>query len=337
MRGVPRIPMFKKQTLFTLAKVALALLVLALLFHKNNSQQVWQNVSDAFRTHPLLIVAGTCVCWLTVPVAALRWNQLLAAFGVPVPLRTAVCIVQIGQFFLTFLPGPTGDDLTRMLYVSRLSKDVGQSVTTVLLDRCIGLASILVVATVCVPLQWHALTTSPSPYIPWLAYGIVGAGATVILAILLYFVLDGGWMQHVVERILRLLPASRITTELSKIGRHVFFHKGVIAKVMAIAISTQLILCALFYLAGLAVGIHIPVYAWLGFVPIVLAANALPITPLGAGIRESLVVLFLGVLSPETTGALATAASLIASGMMLVVCLSGGVVYIFYRPAPKQA
>jgi uncharacterized membrane protein YbhN (UPF0104 family) len=94
------------------------------------------------------------------------------------------------------------------------------------------------------------------------------------------------------------------------------------------------ILCAVFYLAGRSVGIHLPIAIWLGFVPIVLAANTVPITIAGLGVRESLLVLFLHVLANVDSN-LATAASFVAFSITLAVCLLGGVVYIFYKPAKK--
>jgi uncharacterized membrane protein YbhN (UPF0104 family) len=66
-------------------------------------------------------------------------------------------------------------------------------------------------------------------------------------------------------------------------------------------------------------------------VPIAIAANAFPITVAGIGVREYLLVLFLGVLA-HVPGETALAASLLVLGMTLAVSLLGGAVYIVYRP-----
>lgn len=95
---------------------------------------------------------------------------------------------------------------------------------------------------------------------------------------------------------------------------------------------TQLLLCTVFYLAGLSVGIHAPLLSWLTFVPIVLAANVLPITIAGFGVREYLLVLFLGV-TAQVDSERALAASFVVFSIILVVCLFGGLLYIFYKPA----
>ena len=170
--------MNRKQLIFTLAKIAIAAVVITLVLHKVDTSKVWTDVRGA-SIGPIL--AGIALCWITVLIAGLRWHRLLRAFEIEAPLFALVCIAQIGQFFLVFLPGPAGDDLTRMLYISRLSKGrVGEACASVLLDRCIGLASILLLAVACISSQWHLLAADKKTY--WPAVGISAAGAAVLAA-----------------------------------------------------------------------------------------------------------------------------------------------------------
>lgn len=86
----------------------------------------------------------------------------------------------------------------------------------------------------------------------------------------------------------------------------------------------------MFYLARMAVGLHIPMLIWMGVVPIILAASAVPITIAGIGVREYLLVMFLWVLTnADQEKALAT--SFIVFAMILIVSLIGGVIYSIYR------
>jgi uncharacterized membrane protein YbhN (UPF0104 family) len=111
-------------------------------------------------------------------------------------------------------------------------------------------------------------------------------------------------------------------------------NKLVVAKVIGAAVIIQLIHCVVFYLAGLSVGVSSPLLIWLTFVPIVLASNALPITVAGIGVREYLLVLFLGVIAGvDSERAIAT--SFVIFAMILMMCLLGGLLYIFYRPKRK--
>jgi len=92
----------------------------------------------------------------------------------------------------------------------------------------------------------------------------------------------------------------------------------------------------LFYLAGVSVGIRLPLFSWFAFVPIGLAANALPLTIARLGVREYLLVLFLSV-TAQVESERALAASFVVFAMILSVALLGGLLYIFYRPKSLAA
>jgi uncharacterized protein (TIRG00374 family) len=321
--------MSKGQTAFLIGKILFAAAVITLICRKVDLSHVWISIRDAAR---LPILLGVLLCLGTVAISGWRWQRLLRVFQIPVKLLPLICIAQIGQFFVMFLPGPTGDDLTRMLYISRLAPGrVAEACTTVLLDRCIGLASVLLLAVLCVPWQWNVLATSPQTH--WLAVVLVSAGGVVCLCGVLFF-LAGHPTHQWFEKRLRSLPAHSLRDEIARIWGLLCANKKSLSQVIAAATVTQLLLCLLFYLAGISVGIRAPVYVWLSFLPIVLAASALPITVAGFGVREYLLVLFLGVLA-QVDGERALAASFVTFAMILTVCLLGGILYIFYRP--KQA
>src|SRR5438270_7376863 len=125
--------MTKRQVIFAAAKIAFTAVILTILARKVDMSHVWINLRDAQKAP---IVAGVLLCLGTVITAGWRWQRLLRIFQIDLPVKALISIAQIGQFFVMFLPGPTGDDLTRMLYISRLSLGrVGEACTTVLLAR----------------------------------------------------------------------------------------------------------------------------------------------------------------------------------------------------------
>ena len=318
--------MSKRQLAFMLAKIGVAALVLIALSRKVNMAHAWTNVREAA---PAPIALGILLGFGTVLISGWRWQRLLRVFQIVIPLPALICIAQIGQFFMMFLPGPIGDDLTRMLYISRLAPGrVAEACTTVLLDRCIGLASVLILAVLCIPWQWNVLAGSPQTH--WLALVIVSLGAVMVVFGALFFG-AGHPTQQWFEKKLRSLPAHSWKDELARIWGLLCANKTALAQVILAATLTQLLLCFLFYLAGISVGINIPFVTWLSFVPIVLVSNALPITFAGLGVREYLLVLFLGLLA-HVESERALAASFMAFFIVLVVCMLGGILYVFYRP-----
>jgi glycosyltransferase 2 family protein len=328
---LPSLTVTKRQVVFLLAKFLFAAAVLTWLFHKVDMNRVFDTLISAGRGE---IAGGVLLCLCMVAIAGWRWHRWLGVFQIDMPLGALICIAQIGQFFMMFLPGPTGDDLTRMLYISRLAPGrVGEACTTVLLDRCMGLASVLMLSVACIPWQWSVLSTSSETH--WLALIILSGGAAVSLLTAVFF-----WVGHPThlwfEKRLRSLPAHSLRDEAARIWGLLCANKRSIAQIGCAALATQLLSCVLFYLAGRSVGIHVSLFVWLTFVPIVLAANALPITFAGLGVREYLLVLFLGV-TAHVDGERALAASFVAFSMILILSLLGGALYIFYKPKPKSA
>ena len=318
--------MNRKQATFFVAKIGFAILVMTWLFHKVDLLHVWDSVRDAHGT-PILL--GLLLSLLTVAIAGWRWHRLLQIFDITVPLKSLICIVPIGQFFAVFLPGSTGDDLTRMLYISRLAPGrVGEACTTVVLDRCFGLSSILLLALIGIPWQWSVLAHSSQTY--WIAVVILAGGVGVCLGGGVFF-LAGHPTHRWFERRLRSRPAHSLRDEAARIWGLLCDNKILVGKVVCAALIAQLLQCMSFYLAGVSVGIHRPFLVWMSFLPIVFAANALPITIAGIGVREYLLILFLGAIAGVESER-AFAASFIMFSMMLTISLLGGLLYIFYRP-----
>jgi uncharacterized membrane protein YbhN (UPF0104 family) len=321
--------MNKRRMVFLIAKIIFAVLVLTWLFHKTDLFRVWDSVRDADGTQ---IAYGVGLSLVTVVIAAWRWQRLLGILGITISLKSLICIVPIGQFFAIFLPGSTGDDLTRMLYISRLAPGrVAEACTTVVLDRCIGLSSILLLGLVGIPWQWSVLSTSSQTY--WIAVAILGGGGVVCLGGAVFF-LAGRPTHRWFERRLRSRPAHSLRDGVARIWGLLCDNKMLVGKLVGAALIAQLLQCVSFYLAGVSVGIHRPLLMWLTFLPIVFAANALPITIAGIGVREYLLILFLGVIAGVDSEH-AFAASFIMFSMMLSISLLGGLLYIFYRPKSK--
>jgi len=316
-----------RSTAFLIAKILFAIVVITWLFHKVDIARVWGTLSHAALPP---IFAGILLILATVAIAGCRWHSLLAIFDIVIPLGSLVCIAQIGQFFTMFLPGPTGDDLTRMLYISRLAPGhIGEACTSVLFDRLIGLASVLALALCCIPIRWRLLAATRQTC--WLANTMLIAGGAAVIVALLFFLIDGRLSHRFITVLLRFFPGHKLHDQLVRMSGLLCENKPVIARVTAAAIGTQLLLCATYFLAGMAVGIHAPLTVWFSFVPIVIAANAFPITVAGIGVREYLLILFLNVLA-HVPGETALAASLLILAMTISVCLIGGLVYIIYRP-----
>ena len=105
-----------------------------------------------------------------------------------------------------------------------------------------------------------------------------------------------------------------------------------------VAAVTHVMLCCAFWSAGRAVGIELPLWFWMSFVPVVLVAGVIPVTFAGIGVRDYLLFLFLG----STVGAKAQADQIAAVSMLilfstLLFSALGGLVYLAFRTPPKKS
>lgn len=317
-----------RSSLFLLAKAFVAAGILWWLFAKVDAAKLWGLLSSA-RLGPLLAIFLIGV--LTVLVAAWRWRTLLTVFGINAPLGSLFCIAWIGQFFLMFLPGPIGDDAARMIYISRAAPGrAGEACLSVMLDRAIGLGSVLVMCLFVVPLQWSLLRSSAQTF--WMAGAVLFAGLCFLLAGISFLAcaralpVSGG--------VLRLLPEGRLRTEAIRLWDLAAGAKLRVCQVFGAALFIQLLNCAAYWLAGVSVGVNVSLLAWISFVPVILAANVVPLTIAGLGVREYLLVLFLGVVG-GVDAEQAMAASLVVFGAMVLVSSLGGLVYVLYRGAAR--
>jgi uncharacterized protein (TIRG00374 family) len=275
--------------------------------------------------------------WIPIFIAGFRWQVLLRTLDIPLPLPVLASVVHIGQFFAVLLPGVAGDDGTRFFYISRLVEGrVKQACSTVLLDRLLGFASLFILTTICIPMNWNVLALQPATR--WLGVGFLAAGVVMLLLAFLFLICKQTLLERFVVKIKSRFSGSALIAELSDVALAFTGNRGRLCVVCAAALVTQVLICTSFWSAGNALGIHLPLWAWMSFIPIMLVASVFPITFAGIGVRDYLLFLFLGSSMHLGVGADQIAAlSLLFLVFTLLLAAIGGLVYLVYKPAPKTA
>jgi len=93
---------------------------------------------------PWLLVVIVFLLWLTFPLCALRWWQLLQIQGIKPPLSDVFKIVYSSAFWGLFLPGVVGGDIVRVAFGLTLSRRRMSVVTvSVVVDRLLGMLGLL--------------------------------------------------------------------------------------------------------------------------------------------------------------------------------------------------
>ena len=290
-------------------------------------QAVWRTILQLHPTEGVLSVA--CV-GIAIFLGARRWQKLLSAQGLNLPWSRVVEISLVAQFFNSFLLGTAGGDLIKAYYTARETHHLKtESVTTVIVDRLLGLTTMLVIATIMIVPNLAVLTAHKRwPFLLAILLGMV-SGALLVL----YLSFFGGVSQ--------LFPALRPWLSQNSLGQTLLrsidaariYGKSYPTLLQAVLFSVGVTLACTAQIALLAQGLDAPVsfVALLWIVPTVICISALPITPSGLGVRENLYVWLLSAPPLAMPATKALSLSLLALAGSIFWSGIGGLVYVGFR------
>jgi glycosyltransferase 2 family protein len=93
------------------------------------------------------LALGFAACTFAVLATFVRWYLLVRAQELPFTMRDAIRLGLVGYFFNTFLPGAVGGDLVKAAYLAREQSRRAVAISTLILDRVIGLAGLFWLAS----------------------------------------------------------------------------------------------------------------------------------------------------------------------------------------------
>jgi len=272
-----------RRTRVTLEAIVSAVLIVAILQWAG----IHRVLHELSHTHLRWFIPAVAVSIATVPLMALRWRLLLSAKGIHVPLGWLTRTYFVALFAGQFLPAAIGGDAVRAVELGRLTRDAPESVASVLIDRLVGLVSLVVLAVAAVAVGGGS-ARRPGVILAEAAFGVAAAG---ILALLFSSRLRG-----VVARALEPRPDGH---RLAAGGRfyealHTYRgHRGTLALVGALALVVQLARVGVIALLTRALSLDVPDSVILLTGPVVFASLALPVSLNGIGVREGVFVYFL--------------------------------------------
>lgn len=265
----------------------------------------------------------------TIFAGVLRWQIVLKVHGLAMPLGRTTQISLIAHFFNSFLLGSIGGDVLKAYYVARETHHKKtEAVVTVLVDRIIGMFSLLVFACVMLPANWKIIN---SPVLESVAVLVFAMTAACGVAMLLFF--RGGVSKHIpkAREYLRRLPKGEMLERSLEAFREFGRNERFWWEIVPVAILTNLIIILHFISLTWAFRLHVSSSALSAIVPSVTSISALPITPSGLGVREHLYVRMLSTPTVGVEPATALLLSLIGYTTSLVWSVIGGIVYLTQR------
>lgn len=263
---------------------------------------------------------------LQLPLAGLRLGGIVDALGVPresTPRGPMIAISSIGLFFGQILPNPGGDAM-RLWLLRRLGRTWGQAVTSVLIDRAVGVVVLLGLGFVTL-LFPSTLTEITGNRLMLLAtVGMTIAGGLAGFALIPY-------LAPILER-------SRITRPAAYLGRaihRVFYPPSAGAPILAVALVIHMLTIVAIWSLARAEGLALPLVDAAVLFAMIAVLSLLPISISGWGVREVAVTALLQSYGVSQAQGLFFSVSF---GILLIVAaLPGAVVYAVYVPKPVDS
>jgi uncharacterized protein (TIRG00374 family) len=288
-------------------------------------QDLWRTL---YLVDPGALLLSLLLVGLAIWLGVVRWRFVLKAQGLELSLSRATRISFVAQFFNSFLLGSTGGDLIKAYYAARETHHrKTEAVTTVFVDRLVGLWAMLLFAGVMMLPNLQMVRQHREYAVPGLIILVMLAALTIVLSLAFW----GGVSKQFprARHYLRRLPKGELLERSLDSCRQFGRETGLLVKAVGLSLILNIIWVVQISVLGWGLHQNIPFTALLLIVPIILCISSLPITPNGLGVRENLFVIMLAVIAVPSTSALSL--SLLASAQGIFWSLIGGVVYMGLR------
>jgi uncharacterized protein (TIRG00374 family) len=250
-----------------------------------------------------------------------RWRQLTQGHGLNFSFLHLFGTYLIGTFYSQFLPGSSaGGDAMRMAESSVDSGRAVDAVSSVVIERAVGLTSIVTTASLVLLLDHPA--DVPGPVVRLInLLSVLGISGLLILRF--------GWFVGPITQLLGRFGLSKIGRkigELSAAFQQDLGNLEVLARMVVFSLLANACSMTAYYLALLALTEAVPYWSFISIVTLIITLEIIPLTPGSLGVREGAYVFFLGFLGiarPEALGigllirALAWTQALMGGGILL--------------------
>lgn len=313
-RSVDRTPWWRSKPLVLLARIALSVGLMFLIFRVGPEFDTDELKWD--RWTPYWLAGGLFLTICSMALGALRWKRVLFALGDEERWRRLYSHYMAGQFLSNVLPSTVGGDVIR---IRRLSRDLGGdspvAFTSVVFERLSGwlvLPIITFLGFAVNPGLWGLGRATTAP----LLIAIVTLVALLLVLLAAGNEWVGRWLEGRSGSLSAFAEAVHVGIDSMRNSR------DAVKDVILTAFAYQIVLLLATACAAQAIGIDpVGLTALMAFIPAVLIVQVLPLGLGGLGLREGALALFLsGIDVPHEQ---AVALGLLIYGMTFVASLIG--------------
>ena len=315
-----------KKTAITALKIAVSLGLYAYIFTKVDVGHLWEILKDASISY---FVAGVLIYFGVQAISACRWYLLLKPLGIESSYLKLLSYYMLGMFFNFFLPTAIGGDVVRVYYLNKQTGTLSKSGASVFLDRDLGMAALLLIATMVA--LFAGTSFQGVPLAP--LFGLVGLAFIAANMVLFYRP-----TYNLIHRLFKMFRMKSADEKVEKLFLSINSYRKewkLLAVTMLLSIMIQVGCVIVNRLAANAIGLNqITWIDFLVFIPAIGLISMVPVSVNGMGWREfSYIVLFgsVGIIEPQ-----AAALAFLWLGVLVVTSLPGGIIYLLRGGSRKE-
>ncbi len=317
--------MKQKRFLFIL-KLIFSLGLIALILW---SADLRETAAVLAHTNLLGFVCGLAVMAVCMLIRSYKWQLLLRAQQVSVPLLVILNFNYMSLFFNSFFLGTLGGDAFRAYRAIDYSGSTGVAASSVLMDRATGFFAALVLVAV---VGTGLVLANDSPVSITVLAVLCLFGVAVAVALLIAFSRPSAWLHRLV--LARVPSLQKVVDELISSFRFYGRRPGVLMSTFALSCVYHLGQAVTMTIFAWSVNAPVVYWQMLIISLVVGVVVMIPISLNGLGIQEGTYVFYLQKIGLTSSSALAVA--IIARASLILFSLIGGLVFLLHNRQTSQ-
>lgn len=264
----------------------------------------------AFSIHAVAFILFSLRWWYLYHIQDMKWKykHILGSY-------------YFGLFCNNFLPTGIGGDVVRIIRLRKAGLNTHVLVSSTLLDRILGLASILMMGLVAVIFTPNLNLTTNNKLMLVLFAVSIALGVVFLFSDYMYRISTYFHKKYEDNRIsLFLFNVISTLHEYRRMRTQILF-------TLLISFLAQYLIIISYLMIGISLSIELPMAIYFTVIPIVFVATSLPISIGGFGVRESTLIYLFVFFQVDKQAAIAL--SLIYFAIIVLITLPGGLVLLF--------
>ena len=300
-----------------LGKLLVSALLLTLLFWRVD-RLTFIRTAQAF---PLKVFVGCAMLYiLGYLISTFRWQRLLLAEGIRLPLWRLALVYFQASFFNLFLPTLIGGDIVRGYTIYRITQGHEASIPSILADRIAGFGALVGIALIALALAYGRIR---DPQVAVMILTVAVAFAATIVVLL------HDRMKERASGLLRLVGLTRFQAKLQGMVEALQRYRGhrrALGQAVLLSVLLQALIIVTYYLIGASLNLGVSIVYFFLYVPLITFVAMLPVSVAGLGVREGGAVYLFAKVGVDAATALTM--SLVWFSLTLVVSGLGGLAFL---------